>query len=78
MIGTTEWGRESISRDSVAYYFWSRAFQLKHILHAAQNRIPVRREKQFARYSAPLNSDWRSAIDTVISFGPAWLKSELL
>ena len=78
LIGTTEWGRESISRDFVTYYFLSRAVQLRQILHAAVNRLPVRREKQFVRYSTPLNSDWPTAIETLNPFGPAWLNAGLL
>jgi len=78
LIGTAEWGRESISRDSVVYYFWSRAVQLKQILHAAQNRLPVRQEKQFVRYSVPLESNGQSGMETLCTFGPAWLNEELL
>ena len=76
LTDTNEWGRESISRDTSAYYFWSRAVQIRQILHTAQNRLPVRREKQFVRYSASLKSDWRFTIETVNAFGPAWLSAE--
>jgi len=75
LIGTTEWGRDSISRDSAAYYFWNRAVQLKQILHTAQNRLPVREEKQFVRYSVPLESDWHSGIQAMNTFGPGWMSA---
>ena len=73
LVGTTEWGRESISRHSVAYDFWSRSVQLKQILHAVQNRLPVREKKQFVRYSVALESDWQSGIQAMNAFGPGWL-----
>jgi hypothetical protein len=73
LIDTNEWGRAS-----PAYYFWSRAVHLKQILKVAQNRLPVRRERQFVRYSTPLESDWRSGIEAVGIFGLAWLRAVLL
>lgn len=37
------------------------------------NRTPSERSKQFIRFSTPVPKDWKTAFDTLRSFGPKWI-----
>lgn len=47
-------------------------------LHAVRQRVPGTGEKQFVRFSSPVDGrDWRRALERLKVFGTAWLRLEV-
>ena len=49
---------------------------LDRLLRATRQRLPVRGEKQFVRYSMPMNGDWQMTLEQSKSLVPFHLQSE--
>ena len=49
---------------------------LDRLVRATRQRLPVRGEKQFMRYSMPMNGDWRITLEKSKSLVPFHLQSE--
>ena len=49
---------------------------LDRLVRATRQRLPVRGEKQFVRYSMPMNGDWRITLEKSKSLVPFHLQSE--
>ena len=49
---------------------------LDRLLRATRQRLPVRGEKQFVRYSMPMNGDWQMTLEQCKRFVPLRLQSE--
>ena len=49
---------------------------LDRLVRATRQRLPVRGEKQFMRYSMPMNGDWQMTLEQCKRFVPLRLQSE--
>lgn len=52
----------------------NRFLAANQFFQSLRKRTPSDRNKQFVRYSTPVQGDWQTAFETLHSFGPKWIE----
>jgi len=68
-----DWRKETDAVEGGSHPFRNQQLRFKQLYRAVAERLPMKKSKEFIRYSVPAGNDLESSLEQIKAFGPLWL-----